>query len=114
MAILPSVVRSSRKATWRTDVSFSPDHWVSLGAKAPSASCATLSGRATALPGPLSSAQITTTAATIATAPPAAIQRRLRLMRETRGWPTIVMGNAFRNRHKREADEIANSLFVLL
>ena len=51
IAILPSVARSSRKATWRTGASLRLDHCVSLGRKAPSASPELFSGRATALPG---------------------------------------------------------------
>ena len=81
MAILPSVARSSRKATWRTGASLRLDHCVSLGRKAPSVSPALFSGRATALPGTVSNAQKPTTTAAATTAPPNATHRRFRLRR---------------------------------
>jgi hypothetical protein len=81
IAILPSVARSSRKATWRTGASLRLDHCVSLGRKEPSVSPALFSGRASALPGTVSSAQKPITAAAATTAPPAATHRRFRLRR---------------------------------
>src|SRR6266850_4506230 len=80
MAILPSVARSSRKATWRTVASRRLAHCVSDGRKAPSASRDGLSGGATALPEPMLAHRPTSTAAAIAT-PPAATHRRFRLRR---------------------------------
>ena len=81
MAILPSVARSSRKATWRTTASLRLVHCVSLGRKAPSASPELFSGRATALPVAVSRVQKPTTAAAATNAPPAATHRRFRLRR---------------------------------
>src|SRR5258708_11633047 len=82
MAILPSVARSSRNATWRTGVSRRLDHCVSLGLKEPSEATLTLSGSATALPDPLSSSQ--KVAATAATTQQPATSRRYRLGRASR------------------------------